>query len=743
MKSTEVKQKVVKLSDFLDRHAASITESIEDNLHPIYNPLNPTGTDDFENKIFFLLRRPLRVQGEVVKCVAKSMYVEDVPKVFIEGEMGTGKTMIALSILYASPEPMRTLVLCPTHLTEKWIRETEATIPDVRVVDLTVSNVLSILQSFRTIRKKPAKHEIYVISKEKAKLSYAWRPALHRSNYGLSFHCPICNEVPMKDNYVLTMPQLSKKKYFCAQCKSALWQADRKFRRYAPAEYIKKYLKGFFNAVIVDEIQDYKAGNTLQGRAMASLLSFIKYTICLTGTLNGGYADDLFHLLFRMDPKDLILDGFKHDSANQFLATYGTLERIRKLEEEDKKLGKGKTNKDMLRKRPGVSPAVVGRYLLNKAVFIRLSDVVDGLPSYEENVLTYRMKGAQADEYHELESHLKEAVKRNGNRALSAKLQALLSYPDSCAAFAEQVVIKDRVGEIADIIQAPIIELSEGVLLPKEEDFLAIVQKEKKEGRKVLCYVTFTGSRDIRPRLDLILRSQRTRVGILDVSIPPKKREAWVKKHAKEFDVLICNAELVKTGLDLFEFPTIYFFQTGYNIFTLRQAARRSWRIGQTKPVRVYFAVYESSMQALAISLIAKKLEVALSVEGDLPEGLAEYSSDVGSILNEMGKALLEGTTYAGAEKAWASFRKRELESQFGLTSKESIFYNPKTGKAFQQTGSETLKVTESRTSINQNKVIVKVSLMEGKKKKRSVVEVTYGDLETFSHGKPIQFALF
>ena len=35
---------------------------------------------------------------------------------------------------------------------------------------------------------------------------------------------------------------------------------------------------------------------------MGVLASQVKKTILLTGTLMGGYADDLFHLLMRIDP---------------------------------------------------------------------------------------------------------------------------------------------------------------------------------------------------------------------------------------------------------------------------------------------------------------------------------------------------------------------------------------------------------------------------------------------------------
>ena len=41
--------------------------------------------------------------------------------------------------------------------------------------------------------------------------------------------------------------------------------------------------------------------------------------------------------------------------------------------------------------------------------------------------------------------------------------------------------------------------------------------------------------------------------------------------------------------MDLLEFPTILFYETGYSTYVLRQASRRSWRIGQKRPVRVRF----------------------------------------------------------------------------------------------------------------------------------------------------------
>jgi hypothetical protein len=48
--------------------------------------------------------------------------------------------------------------------------------------------------------------------------------------------------------------------------------------------------------------------------------------------------------------------------------------------------------------------------------------------------------------------------------------------------------------------------------------------------------------------------------------------------------------------LDLLDFPTIIFDESGYSLHTLRQASRRSWRIGQKWPVRVKFMCQEGTM---------------------------------------------------------------------------------------------------------------------------------------------------
>ena len=114
-------------------------------------------------------------------------------------------------------------------------------------------------------------------------------------------------------------------------------------------------------------------------------------------------------------------------------------------------------------------------------------------------------------------------------------------------------------------------------------------------------------------------------------------------KVKEGIDVLICHPRLVQTGLDLSDFPTICWYETDYSVYVMRQASRRSWRIGQTRPVKVVFMSYRNTLQADALKLVAKKMQSSLAVEGELPED--------GIPLDDLTGAL-KGTRFEGAALA-------------------------------------------------------------------------------------------
>ena len=128
-------------------------------------------------------------------------------------------------------------------------------------------------------------------------------------------------------------------------------------------------------------------------------------------------------------------------------------------------------------------------------------------------------------------------------------------------------------------------------------------------------------------------------------AVAPERREAWVADKVKQgIDVMICHPRLVQTGLDLIDFPTLCWFETDYSVYVSRQASRRSWRIGQTRPVKVVFMSYKNTLQADALKLVAKKMQSSLAVEGELPEdGLAAYGDDGDDLMMALARKIVSG----------------------------------------------------------------------------------------------------
>ena len=135
-------------------------------------------------------------------------------------------------------------------------------------------------------------------------------------------------------------------------------------------------------------------------------------------------------------------------------------------------------------------------------------------------------------------------------------------------------------------------------------------------------------------------------------AVAPERREAWVADKVKQgIDVMICHPRLVQTGLDLIDFPTLCWFETDYSTYVMRQASRRSWRIGQTRPVKVVFMSYKNTLQADALKLVAKKLQSSLAVEGELPDdGLAAYGDDGDDMMMALARRIVSGEEEDEAE---------------------------------------------------------------------------------------------
>ena len=577
--------------------------------------------------------------------------------------MGTGKTFIGAAAAHMAGF-QRILVLCPPHLTKKWKREVEQTVPFAQAA------IVTSITDLEKLRLSTGSGPLFVVmSRERAKLSYRWKAAVierwavskgrlvRDEETGEPFRVPCCPDctaqIVDKDGVPLTDEDLNRRKRVCEQCGAPLWQADSSsLRRYPLSDYVKHRMKGFFNLLVTDEVHEYKSRGSAQGIAAGILADACGKSLSLTGTVMGGYASTLFHLLYRFSPE--IRTEFGRSDEHRWIQRYGFEEHsIGKPDNdavEDGRNSRRRKYRKVVRERPGLVPSALF-HLIGNTVFLRLSDVASGLPDYEEQVLLssmdseedatgYSQRSAYDTVFEELRRKLAEALKKGSKRLLATYLQTLLAYPDGCTK--GETVFDPATGE--PIVQVP--PLSHEKLYPKEKSLLDLVTAERMEGRRVLVYATHTGTRDITERMDDILTRHGFRVAVMKAdAVAPDKREAWVAEKVNQgIDVMVCHPRLVQTGLDLIDFQTVCWYETDYSVYVMRQASRRSWRIGQTRQVKVVFMSYRNTLQADALKLVAKKLQSSLAVEGELPEdGLAAYGDDGDDMMMALARKIVSG----------------------------------------------------------------------------------------------------
>ena len=689
------------ISEFIDTYKDAIARMVTEAYRPLYQPGNPLHREPLPP----LVRPPLGAQEHAVRGTAMSLKANI--GTMVVGEMGTGKTYIGAAAAYMAG--MRNiLVVCPPHLVRKWKREVEMTVPGARV------RIVHRINDLKELEKPgpPEPPSFTIMSRETAKLRYRWQAAYILRRRRIC--CPDCWKwIVDKDGIPISLTQLNKKYTRCRQCNGALWQprieghqkscpcvectgkpgkpAQHKYRKHALADYIKTHMKGFFDLLLCDEVHEYKGKGSGQGIAAGNLAETCGKVLTLTGTLMGGYSSTIFHLLYRFSPR--VRREFLHNQESRWIDRYGFRKKIYRTQRggdettEDGRGSRRRAYKTREQETPGMAPAALF-HIIDNTVFLRLTDVSNSLPPYVEQVLVQQLSKEMDPEagfsqmtaydelYHQLRRALTAALGRGSSRLMGAYLQSLLAYPDGCT-LGEQV--KDPEEEDGFIADIPPLDAQQ--TYPKEQALVKLIREEKAEGRRVLVYVTHTDTRDITPRLEDVLQREGFRTAVLKSSSPDsEKREAWVGNRVNEgIDVLICNPRLVQTGLDLVDFPTICWYETDYSVYTMRQASRRSWRIGQDLPVRVIFMVYDGTIQTEALKLVANKMQSSLAVEGELPEdGLTAFGDDSEDLIMTLAKQIVNDAGFQSAgslERILAVAREAEAAGEDYLV--EDDWYNP------------------------------------------------------------------
>lgn len=163
------------LNAFIDEFGGSLLENLNRALPPVYD-----GSPDVRRQAIMdsLLRKPFPAQAEVVQAVTRLLVDRNEHAAIINGEMGCGKTLLAIAtaaVLYREGY-RRTLVLSPPHLVYKWRREIMQTAPEARVWVLNGPDTLMKLMLLREQLHLPATGpEFFVLGRVRMRMGYVRR----------------------------------------------------------------------------------------------------------------------------------------------------------------------------------------------------------------------------------------------------------------------------------------------------------------------------------------------------------------------------------------------------------------------------------------------------------------------------------------------------------------------------------------------------------------------------------------
>ena len=150
------------LSGFIDQFKEAIARRVVESYPPLYRP------SETQVELPRLLRKPMGGQEDAIKGTALSLQAHRGTTVV--GEMGTGKTFIGAAAAHAAGFRRVLITLSTPHLTRKWKREVEDTVPQARAA------IVTSITDLERLRLSVGPAPLFAImSRERAKLSYRWQ----------------------------------------------------------------------------------------------------------------------------------------------------------------------------------------------------------------------------------------------------------------------------------------------------------------------------------------------------------------------------------------------------------------------------------------------------------------------------------------------------------------------------------------------------------------------------------------
>lgn len=445
------------------------------------------------------------------------------------------------------------------------------------------------------------------------------------------------------------------------ECGEPLFQAEPQPRRVALSKYITRRASDLFDFLVLDEAHEYSSDNSAQEKSAHRLTELKLPTLLMTGSIMNGYAESLFANMWAVSND--FREAFSRDEKQRFIDRYGYRKRL--LSEKDRQTGEilsFGSNSDRVERServignaPGLLPLFLFQHLLPLSVTLHKADLAIDLPPCRQIVAKISPGSELKDAYESLKT------------ALAARIKADRFLPDYAGklfgALAELPSYLDRAtsdtgnqddgsyeirypASLDSTVVAVGKAFPEDTLSEKEQWMIDTLRTELAEGRNAMVFCWHV---NLLPRLAKIIERElgEKTATLYATKVATGKRQAWIDKNIvkKGVRIMLANPVAIQTGLNnLVHFSTeIWMENPACNPIILRQAVGRVDRIGQKQETRIYFPVYEGTLQEQLHELLLRKVAVSTSTDGLDPESalLAAGAADDGYLMGlSLGKQL-------------------------------------------------------------------------------------------------------
>ena len=403
--------------------------------------------------------------------------------------------------------------------------------------------------------------------------------------------------------------------------------------------------KKIFFMAIVDEVHEMQGRETSQSKLFRKIVQASKSVLVMTGTISNGYPSSIFYILQAIMPKYLKEKGYDYNNLIGFVERYGAIRSTTTTN--IKKIGSAKILKvDEL---PKISESIIS-LLAPFTYWLQLKDLNLPMPAYEESAHIIPQDPEVLRRLKEFKELVIADIRKYNPIRLKSFAQQFI-YLENNPTFPFKYTFPGTITTIDDETGEKSFEkrdfsysfepFPEESYFPKEKAMVDYIRAEYEDGRSTLLYSIFNKSVGVSKRLELVIKRELPEVKLerMPDSVSASKLEEWINNHP--CDVLIVSPLRVSTGLDLVQFSTCLFYETGANVRTIQQASRRPYRaVGQERDVKIPFFAYQG-MQAKLLDLIGKKLKGAATVEGKQIDenqiaSVFDDEADYTAILNEL-----------------------------------------------------------------------------------------------------------